>query len=131
MTVLFLCTGNSCRSQMAEGFARAMLPKNWRIYSAGVRAEGLNLFAVRVMKEAGVDISMQRSKTIESLTGLRPDIVVTLCDNAKELCPIYPSHVRSEHWGLPDPADAKGTDEEILCVYRRVRDSIKKLIGRL
>ena len=130
-TIFFLCTGNSCRSQMAEGFARELLSKDWQVYSAGVRADGLNKFAVQVMKEVGLDISKQTSKTIDALAGVVPDMVVTLCDNAKEQCPIYPEKTGRQHWSLPDPADAKGSIEEILAVYRKVRDEIRKKIRSL
>lgn len=127
-TVLFLCTGNSCRSQMAEGFARNILPKGWKIYSAGIRADGLNKHAVEVMKEVRIDISSQYSKTIDDLKDVKPDIVVTLCDNAKQSCPVYPGNVVREHWSLQDPADATGTEEERLKVYRSVRDEIWNMI---
>lgn len=125
MVILFLCTGNSCRSQMAEGFAKKLLPKDWKVYSAGIRADGLNPYAVRVMSEVGIDISSQRSKRIEELKDIRPDIVITLCDHAKESCPVFSVNARREHWGLSDPADATGSEEKILLVYRKVRDNIK------
>ncbi|MBI2092530.1 MAG: arsenate reductase ArsC [Deltaproteobacteria bacterium] len=124
-TILFLCTGNSCRSQMAEGFAKAMLPKEWAVYSAGVRADGMNPHTIKCMAEAGVDISRQYSKTINDIKHIRPDVAVTLCDNAKESCPVYPGIVRQEHWGLIDPKDATGSEEEIMTVYRKVRDEIR------
>lgn len=132
-TILFLCTGNSCRSQMAEGFAKKLLPKGWSVYSAGVRADGMNRFAIQVMSEVGVDITSQYSKSLNDIKNVKPDIVITLCDNAKVHCPVYPAKVEREHWSLKDPADATGTDEEILKVYRDVRDKIflkiKKLTG--
>lgn len=130
-TLLFLCTGNSCRSQMAEGFAKALFPHDWKIYSAGIRADGLNEYAVRVMKEVWIDISSQRSKTTDELAGIRPDIVITLCDNAKQSCPVYPGNAIREHWGLTDPADATGTEEERLKAYRSVRDEIQKRVNDL
>lgn len=125
-TILFLCTGNSCRSQMAEGFARALLPKDWQIYSAGVRADGMNQYAIKAMAEVGIDISKQWSKTINELKSIEPDIVITLCDNAQESCPTYKARTLRKHWGLQDPASATGTEEEILAVYRTVRDKIRK-----
>lgn len=127
LTIFFICTGNSCRSQMAEGFARKLLP-DWKVCSAGVRADGLNPYAVQVMKEVGIDISTQTSKTIDSLKNIKPDVVITLCDNAKESCPIFPSAKITEHWGFPDPADAIGSDEDKLKVYRAVRDEILRRI---
>ena len=127
-TILFLCTGNSCRSQMAEGFARKMLPPDFAIYSAGTRADGMNRFAIRAMAEAGIDISSQYSKTLDSLKDIKPDVVITLCDNAKQAYPVYSGKVLREHWGLEDPADAKGTNEEIMDVYRKTRDEIEKRI---
>lgn len=130
-TILFLCTGNSCRSQMAEGFAKSILPKDWAVFSAGVRADGLNKHAVQVMKEAGVDISSQYSKTIGDLKDIKPDIVVTLCDNAKQSCPVYPGQVTRKHWPLKDPADATGTEEDVLAVYRSIRDEIRERIKEL
>jgi arsenate reductase len=108
---------------MAEGFARK-LSSDWKVYSAGVRADGLNPYAVQVMKEIGIDITSQRSKTIDSLKDIKPDVVITLCDNAKESCPIFLSAKKIEHWGLPDPVDATGSDEDKLKVYRSVRDEI-------
>jgi arsenate reductase len=116
---------------MAEGFARALLPKDWRVYSAGIRADGLNKYAVRVMKEIGIDISSQRSKTLAEIKDVKPDIVVTLCDNAEKACPTHPVNVTKMHWGLDDPADATGSDEDILAVYRRVRDEIKKRLEHI
>ncbi len=116
---------------MAEGFAKVMLPKEWVVYSAGVRADGMNPYTIKCMKESGIDISAQRSKTINDIKHVRPDIVVTLCDNAKEGCPVYPAKVRQEHWGLIDPKDATGSEEEIMAVYRKVRDEIKSRLKGL
>ena len=127
-TVLFLCTGNSCRSQMAEGFAKELLPKDWKVYSAGIRADGMNERAIKVMREAGIDISSQYSKTADDIKDIRPDILITLCDNAQESCPVYPAQVRKEHWGLKDPADAKGSEDEIMAVYRKIRNEIQRKI---
>lgn len=110
---------------MAEGFARQMFP-DWKIYSAGVRADGMNARAIKVMAEVGADISAQHSKTIEEIKNIKPDYVITLCDNAKESCPIFPGAAAKEHWGLEDPADAKGSDGEVMRIYRSVRDEIKR-----
>jgi arsenate reductase len=115
---------------MAEGFARQMLPKNWQVFSAGVRADGMNKYAMKVMKEVGVDISKQYSKTLDDIRDAKPDVVITLCDNAKQSCPAYLDAVIGEHWGLEDPADAEGSEEEILKVYREIRNEIKERIER-
>lgn len=126
--VLFLCTGNSCRSQMAEGWARKLKSDGIEPYSAGIETHGLNLYAVQVMAEAGVDISAQRSKHLAELRGIAFDYVVTVCGHAHEHCPVFPGKVKVVHVGFDDPptlaADAK-SDEERLAPYRRVRDEIK------
>ena len=132
--VLFLCTGNSCRSQMAEGWARHLHGDTLEPFSAGVEARGLNPLAVRVMSEAGVDISQQRSKTVEELSGVPFDLVVTVCDHARESCPILPGAKRTIHAGFDDPPDlAKSarSEEEALGVYRRVRDEIRSFVQKL
>ncbi|NPV53207.1 MAG: arsenate reductase (thioredoxin) [Firmicutes bacterium] len=128
---MFLCTGNSCRSQMAEGFARALSGDNWEIYSAGIEPAGLNRRAIEVMREVGIDISMQTSDPIEPELLKKMDLVVTLCGDAEERCPMTPPKVRRIHWPLPDPAKAKGTDEEIMAQFRRVRDEIRKRVEEL
>lgn len=132
--VLFLCTGNSCRSQMAEGWARKLKSDGIEPYSAGIEAHGLNLHAVQVMAEAGVDISGQRSKHLNELQGVEFDYVVTVCGHAHEHCPVFPGKVKVVHVGFDDPpklaADAK-SDEERLAPYRRVRDEIKAFIETL
>ncbi len=125
--VLFLCTGNSCRSQMAEGWARHLHGAVLEAHSAGVRAQGLNPLAVRVMAEAGVDISGHRSKTVETLTDVPFDLVVTVCDHARETCPVLPGARRIVHAGFDDPpqlAEAAASEEDALAIYRRVRDEI-------
>ncbi len=129
--ILFLCTGNSCRSQMAEGWAHALLGDEALAFSAGIEAHGLNPLAVKVMAEAGVDISGQRSKTLDELGGIKPDAVITLCGDANENCPLYPANVRREHWDLPDPAKARGSEEEVNVVFRSVRDDIERRIREL
>ena len=118
--LLFLCTGNSCRSQMAEGFANLKLNKTFRIYSAGVEAHGLNPRAVKVMDEIGIDISPQVSKTIPNDELLQYDIIVTLCGSARDKCPSLVGDKRNIHWGLEDPANTKGTEKEIMDIYRDV-----------
>ncbi len=134
LKVLFLCTGNSCRSQMAEGWARHLKSDQIEPYSAGIEAHGLNPDAVRVMAEAGVDISGQRSKLVGELRGVAFDYVVTVCDDAHESCPLFPGEAKVVHVGFDDPprlaADAK-TEEERLAAYRRVRDEIRAFIEQL
>jgi arsenate reductase len=134
LKVLFLCTGNSCRSQMAEGFARALKSDSIDAYSAGVETHGLNARAVQVMREAGVDISRHQSKHLDDLKGIPFDYVVTVCDNAHEACPIFPGKTKVIHVGFDDPprlAKTAKTDEEALSHYRRVRDEIRAFIETL
>ena len=129
--VLFLCTGNSCRSQMAEGWARALRADAMEPYSAGVEPHGLNSLAVKVMAEAGVDISRQYSKHVSELEHVPFDYVVTVCDHANETCPVFPGKVKRIHAGFDDPprlARDAATEAEALPRYRRVRDEIKKFI---
>ena len=129
--VLFLCTGNSCRSQMAEGWARELLGDRVEAYSAGVETHGLNPRAVRVMGEAGVDISGQRSQHVDEFLDLAPDLVVTVCDSAAERCPVLPGARRTIHHSFRDPAGAKGPDDEVLPVFRAVRDEIRDFVRTL
>ncbi|WP_243310595.1 arsenate reductase ArsC [Fundidesulfovibrio agrisoli] len=131
MKVLFLCTGNSCRSQMAEGFARALRGEEIEPWSAGIMKHGMNPRAVAAMAEAGVDISGQASKTVEELPVKEFDFVVTLCDHAKENCPILPGAGRIMHAQFDDPpslAAGASSEEEVMGHYRRVRDEIKEFI---
>jgi arsenate reductase len=132
--VLFLCTGNSCRSQMAEGWARELKSHLIEPHSAGIENHGLNHFAVKVMQEAGVDISGHRSKILDDLAGLEFDYVVTVCDRARETCPIFPSRVKKIHRNFDDPptlAKNVKTEEEALGHYRRVRDEIRRFVESL
>ena len=132
--VLFLCTGNSCRSQMAEGWARQLKADTIEPYSAGIETHGLNSHAVRVMAEAGVDISTHRSKHVRELEGIEFDYVVTVCGHANENCPVFPGKARVIHVGFDDPpklAASAETEEERLEVYRRVRDQIRSYIEQL
>lgn len=126
--ILFLCTGNSCRSQMAEGFAKKMLLKNMEIFSAGLEPKGVHPMAIKVMQGVGIDISKQESKNISEISLDKINIVITLCGDAAERCPIFPGKVERIHWALEDPAKAKGSEEEIAIVFRKVRDNIKSCI---
>ncbi|QHT61163.1 arsenate reductase (thioredoxin) [Paenibacillus lycopersici] len=127
--VYFLCTGNSCRSQIADGFLNALGGDRYEAKSAGLEAHGLNLRAVQVMKEAGVDISSNASKVIDSETLNRATYVITLCGHADEHCPVTMNqNVIRWHWGFEDPAKSTGTEEEILAQFRQVRDAIKARI---
>lgn len=132
--ILFLCTGNSCRSQMAEGWARALKSDVVEAYSAGIETHGLNPYAVKVMAEAGVDISAQKSKLVSDLPTQEFDYVITVCGNARESCPVFPGKTRVVHVGFDDPprlAEACQTEEEKLACYRRVRDEIRTFIEKL
>lgn len=134
LKVLFLCTGNSCRSQMAEGWARALKSEAIEAYSAGIETHGLNSRAVLVMAEAGVDISGQESKNLDDLRGVAFDYVVTVCDHAHETCPVFPTGARVVHAGFDDPprlAKDAATEEDRLAPYRRVRDEIRAYIESL
>lgn len=134
MRILFLCTGNSCRSQMAEGWARALKGDRFEALSAGTDPHGLNPLAVRVMAEAGVDITGQRSKNVGEFAAAPPDVVVTVCDGAHEACPTFPGAARIVHRGFGDPPrlakDAR-TEDEALPHYRRVRDEIRAFVESL
>ena len=129
--VLFLCTGNSCRSQIAEGWARSLFGDRIEAYSAGIETHGLNPRAVLVMREAGVDISGQRSQHVDEFGDLAPDLVITVCDSAAEQCPLLPGARRVVHHSFQDPARATGDDEQVLPVFRRVRDEIRAFVARL
>jgi len=123
--VLFLCTGNSCRSQMAEGWARTLGLGRVEAFSAGTEPKGLHPLAVRVMAEAGVDISHQKSKHLDTLMGQPFDYVITVCDRARDACPVWPGARENIHWSFDDPALATASDEEKMQVFRRVAVEIK------
>lgn len=123
--ILVLCTGNSCRSQMAEAYLRHY-SKGLNIYSAGIRADGLNKNMIKVMLEDGIDVSSQTSNTIDAYTDLSFEYVITVCDHAKESCPLFPSQTKTLHYNFTDPASAKGSNEEVLQTFRNVRDEIKR-----
>ncbi|WP_019244093.1 MULTISPECIES: arsenate reductase (thioredoxin) [Bacillus] len=128
--IYFLCTGNSCRSQMAEGWAKKYLSDEWNVKSAGLEAHGLNPNAVKAMKEVGVDITHQTSDIIDLDILNNAELVVTLCGHASEHCPVTPSSVNRIHWGFDDPAKAEGTIEEKWAFFQRVRDEIGARVKR-
>jgi len=128
--VLFVCTGNSARSQMAEGWLRHLSAGRVEAASAGTEPRGLHPLAVRVMAERGVDISRQRSKHLSEVQGIRFDWVVTVCDRARQSCPVFPG-ARTVHWDLPDPAEARGSEEEVAEAFRRVRDELARRVAEL
>jgi arsenate reductase len=129
--VLFLCTGNSCRSQIAEGWANYLKSDVIKAYSAGIRPIGVNPKTIEVMAEAGVDISDHTSKHIDDLVGIDFDYVVTVCDNAREQCPVFPGKAKLFHKAFEDPYFASGSEEEIMAVFRKVRDQIRAFIEEL
>ena len=134
LNILFLCTGNSCRSQMAEGFARAMKSDVIDAYSAGIETHGLNPTAVQVMREVGIDISNHESKTVEALGDIRFDYVITVCSHAHETCPTFYGSAKLVHQGFEDPprlAREAGSEAEALACYRRVRDEIRAYVETL
>jgi arsenate reductase len=126
--VLFLCTGNSARSQMAEGWLRHLAGNRFEVFSAGTHPAGVNPFAVKVMNEAGVDLTRHRSKSVKDFEGQRFDAVITVCDRAKEACPIWPGAIRMLHWSFEDPASSPGPDSEREAVFRKIRDQIEAQI---
>ncbi|MFC1666473.1 arsenate reductase ArsC [Candidatus Omnitrophota bacterium] len=126
--VLFICSYNSCRSQMAEGMLRALCGERYEVYSAGTKQTGVNPYSIKVMSELGIDISKQRSKTIDEFLNQEFDYVVTVCDNAKKSCPLFPGKCEKIHWGLKDPGEAEGDDEKKLAVFRKIRGEIKENI---
>ena len=129
MSVLFLCTGNSCRSQMAEGFARHL---GAEAFSAGTEpAERVHPLAIKVMAEKGIDLSGGEPKRLDQFLGEPLDAVITVCGDAEERCPAFPGTIRREHWPLPDPAKATGTEDEVLAVFRQVRDDLQRRVAAL
>lgn len=123
--ILVLCTGNSCRSQIAEGYLRQFAGKKAEIFSAGIETHGVNPKAIETMKEDGIDISHHTSNNIEEYRNIDFDFVITVCDNAKEHCPFFPSNAKKFHHNFPDPAKATGSDNEINQAFRNVRQLIK------
>ncbi|WP_100404961.1 arsenate reductase (thioredoxin) [Bacillus solitudinis] len=126
--IYFLCTGNSCRSQMAEGWGKKYLGDRYDVYSAGIEAHGVNPNAVKAMNEVSVDISNQTSDMIDRDILQKADLVVTLCGHADDVCPATPPNKERVHWGFDDPAKANGTDEEKWAFFQRVRDEIGERI---
>ena len=123
--ILVLCTGNSCRSQIAEAYLRHFAGEKAEIYSAGVETHGVNPRAITIMKEDGIDISQHTSNNIDEYFNIEFDFVITVCDNAKERCPFFPTKAKKFHQNFPDPAKATGTEEAILEQFREVRQMIK------
>lgn len=126
--VLFLCTHNSARSQMAEGMLRAWAGERYEVHSAGVEATEVRPLAIRAMAEIGIDLSRHESKALDRYRGASIDVAVTVCDDAKEACPFFPGAGHQLHWSFPDPAAASGSEEDQLAVYRQVRDQIAERI---
>jgi arsenate reductase len=127
-SVLFLCTGNSCRSQMAEGWLNQLGGENFEVFSAGIEAHGKNPRAISVMHEAGVDISDQESEILDPTLLNSLNLLVTVCGHADEFCPVVPVSCKKEHWPFDDPAKSTGSEEEIMDDFRRVRDQIRRKI---
>jgi len=129
--VLILCTGNSARSQMAEGLLRQACAGRFEVFSAGTHPSVVNPLAVEAMRERGIDIGQHRSKPVDEFVGQRFDYVMTVCDNAKENCPLFPGETKRIHWSFDDPAAAGGSVDERLAVFRRVRDEIESRLREL
>ncbi len=127
--VLVLCTGNSCRSQMAEGFLRHLGGDRFEVFSAGIKPTEVNPLAIKVMAEVSIDISSHRSKSAMEFIRQQFDYVITVCDNAKQTCPVFPGKYKKIHWDLEDPAEASGSEEDRLVVFRKIRDQIQKNIS--
>lgn len=123
--ILVLCTGNSCRSQIAEGYLKHFANGKAEVYSAGIESHGVNPKAITIMKEDGIDISGHTSNNVNEYNNLEFDYVITVCDNAKENCPFFPSQAERFHYNFPDPAKAQGTEEQIMKEFRKVREMIK------
>jgi arsenate reductase (thioredoxin) len=126
--ILFLCTGNSCRSQIAEGFGRIMIPNGNEVYSAGIAPVGIHPLTVQVMKEAGLDLHSQKSKGLSSIPLDKISTVITLCGHAEEHCPTFPANVERHHWPIKDPVRVRGTDEEVLRAFRMAREEIRNCV---
>jgi|ERR1017187_1069197 arsenate reductase len=130
MRVLILCTGNSARSQMAEGLLRHDAGTTFEVASAGTKPSHVRPEAIAAMREIGIDISGHRSKSVEEFAGQAFDCVITVCDNARESCPVYPAATKRIHWSLDDPAAVQGAEEQRLAEFRRVRDELRSLLKK-
>ncbi|CAM3360386.1 Arsenate reductase (Thioredoxin) [Flavobacterium longum] len=128
--ILILCTGNSCRSQIAEGYLRYFAQNKAEVYSAGIETHGVNPRAIAVMSEDGIDLSGHTSNHVDEYADIEFDFVITVCDNAKENCPFFPSNAQKFHHNFPDPAKATGTESDIMEVFRNVRGQIKEYSRR-
>ncbi len=128
--LLVLCTGNSARSQMAEGLFRHAGGQNWEVFSAGTKASFVRPEAMAAMREIGIDISAHRSKAVNEFTAQEFDYIVTVCDNARDNCPVFPGQARRIHWSLEDPAAVQGGEDVRLQAFRRIRDEIRDRVGR-
>ncbi len=124
--ILFLCTGNSCRSQMGEGFMRHMAGNKFEVFSAGVEPTEVNPYAIKVMAETGIDISSHKSKSVNEFLQQEFNYVITVCDHAKQVCPVFPGQYERIHWDIEDPAHAEGSEQEKLAFFRKIRDEIKE-----
>lgn len=131
MRVLILCTGNSARSQMAEGLLRHDAGDVFEVFSAGTKPTRVRPEAITVMRELGIDIASQRSKSLNEFAGQEFDYVITVCDDAKEICPIFPAKTRRIHWSIEDPAAVAGTEEQRLALFRRIRDELREHLRSL
>ena len=125
MKILILCTGNSCRSQMAEGYLKQFVGDTAEVYSAGVETHGVNPRAIKIMAADGIDISQHTSNHIDEYADLQFNHIITVCDHAKERCPVFPSKAKQHHYNFPDPAKATGTEEEIMKSFKKTRNMIK------
>lgn len=128
--ILVLCTGNSCRSQIAHGYLQYLVKDRAEVYSAGIETHGVNPRAIAIMKEDGIDIAHHTSNNVSQYEGIDFDYVITVCDNAKERCPVFPSTVKTLHQNFPDPAKATGSEEEIMKKFREVRNMIRDFSTR-
>ena len=126
--VLILCSGNSCRSQLAEALWRREAGDRWEVFSAGTEPKGINPLTGRVLKELSISLDGHRSKHLREFAGQHFDLVITACGHAQKVCPVFPGATRQEHWPFDDPATAKGSEEEVFAVFRRVRDQIRERI---
>ena len=126
--VLFLCTHNSCRSQMAEGILRQLYGNKFKVFSAGIKPSGVNPYAIKCIAEVGIDISKHKSKSVERFLGKRFDYVITVCDSAKENCAFFSGGVKYIHWNFIDPVNATGSEQEIMAVFREVKGEIRNRI---